>query len=51
MYGNFIASGAGIKKGVKLGDISNMDVAPTMAAVLGLEMKDVDGRVLKKILR
>jgi predicted AlkP superfamily pyrophosphatase or phosphodiesterase len=51
MYGSFIASGAGIKKGVKLGDISNMDVAPTIAAVLGLEMKDVDGRVLKEILK
>lgn len=50
MHGSFTAWGAGIKKGVKLNTISNTDVAPTMAALLGLTMKNVDGRVLKEIL-
>ena len=47
----FIAWGAAIKPGVKLPRIRSVDVAPTMAAVLGLEMKDVEGRVLKEMLR
>ncbi len=51
MYASFVAWGAGIKKGVTLKEIRNVDVAPTMAAVLGLEMKNVEGRVLKEILK
>lgn len=47
---NFIAWGAGIKPGVTLERISNTDVTPTMAALLGLKMKDLDGKVLKEIL-
>ena len=50
MYANFVVAGAGIKKGVVLDEISNMDVAPTIAAVLGVKMKDTDGRVLREIL-
>jgi predicted AlkP superfamily pyrophosphatase or phosphodiesterase len=46
----FIASGAGIKKGVKLGRIRNLDVAPTAARLLGLEMRGVEGRVLNEVL-
>jgi predicted AlkP superfamily pyrophosphatase or phosphodiesterase len=46
----FVASGAGITQGVTLGVINNVDVAPTMAAVLGLALENVDGRVLKEIL-
>lgn len=46
----FVASGPGIKRGVKLGLIRNLDVAPTIATLLGLEMKNVEGRVLKEIL-
>jgi predicted AlkP superfamily pyrophosphatase or phosphodiesterase len=47
----FIASGDGIRRGVKLGVIPNLDVAPTIAALLGLEMKQIDGKVLKEILK
>jgi predicted AlkP superfamily pyrophosphatase or phosphodiesterase len=47
----FIACGAGIKPGVNLGEIRNTDVAPTVARLLGIEMKDVDGKVLKAALR
>ena len=46
----FIASGAGIKRGVTLETIDNVDVAPTVAHLLGLELDGVDGRVLKEIL-
>jgi predicted AlkP superfamily pyrophosphatase or phosphodiesterase len=47
----FIAWGAGIKPGAKLGVIRNLDVAPTAARLLGLEMPAVDGRVLTEVLR
>ena len=50
IYASFIAWGRGVKKGAKLGDINNLDVAPTAAAFLGIEMKNVDGRVLNEIM-
>jgi predicted AlkP superfamily pyrophosphatase or phosphodiesterase len=50
MHASFVAWGAGIKPGSTLGTISNTDVAPTMAALLGLKMQDVDGKVLTSIL-
>jgi predicted AlkP superfamily pyrophosphatase or phosphodiesterase len=50
MHATFVAAGAGIKPGVRLGVIRNVDVAPTIARLLGLEMKNVEGRVLKEIM-
>ena len=50
LQASFMAWGVGIKKGVKLDHIDNLDVAPTAAVLLGLEMKNVQGRVLKEIL-
>jgi predicted AlkP superfamily pyrophosphatase or phosphodiesterase len=50
MHGTFVAWGAGIKAGAKAGTMSNTDVAPTMAALLGLKIPDTDGRVLEDIL-
>jgi len=50
MDGIFVASGAGIRKGVKLQRIKNVDVAPTIARLLGLTVRDVDGRALEEIL-
>jgi predicted AlkP superfamily pyrophosphatase or phosphodiesterase len=47
----FIASGAGVKPGATLGVIKNLDVAPTIAQLLGIELKDVTGHVLDGILR
>jgi predicted AlkP superfamily pyrophosphatase or phosphodiesterase len=47
----FIAWGAGIKPGAKLGVIENLSVGPTVARLLGLEMKDVTGKPLVDILR
>ena len=46
----FIASGAGIAPGVKLDVIDNVDVAPTMAELLGLDAGECRRRVLKEIL-
>jgi hypothetical protein len=46
----FVASGAGIKPGSKLPVIRNVDVAPTIARLLGLRMSGFDGRVLEEIL-
>lgn len=50
MYLTFIAWGYGIRAGASLEKMSHLDVAPTLAALLGLEMKNVEGRVLKEIL-
>jgi predicted AlkP superfamily pyrophosphatase or phosphodiesterase len=47
----FIASGRGIRPGVRLESVDNLDIAPTAARLLGLELKDVDGKVLTDILR
>ena len=46
----FLASGAGIRAGVTLGVIDNVDVAPTMAELLGVKLENVDGKVLEEIL-
>src|ERR671913_1032273 len=46
----FIASGRGVKAGVTIDSMQTIDLAPTMARLLGLELKDVDGRVLTEIL-
>lgn len=46
----FIASGRGIKPGATLGIMNTVDIAPTAARLLGVEMKGVDGRVLDEIL-
>ena len=35
--------GAGIKAGVNLGEIRNIDVAPTVASLLGIPMPGVEG--------
>ena len=50
MHAIFIAWGVGIKPGAQLSVIHNTDVAPTAATLLGLAMKNVDGRVLEEIL-
>jgi predicted AlkP superfamily pyrophosphatase or phosphodiesterase len=49
MQAIFIAWGAGVPKGVRLNSISNLDVAPTIAALLGLEMKQAKGHAIPEI--
>ena len=48
--GIFIASGKGIKKGVTVERMANLDVAPTIARLLGLTLPQTDGRVLEEVL-
>ncbi len=48
--GIFVASGAGIKPGTVIPRMANLDVAPTMAKLLGLTIPNVEGRVLTEIL-
>jgi predicted AlkP superfamily pyrophosphatase or phosphodiesterase len=51
MYPALVLSGAGVAPGSTLGHVRNVDVAPTIAALLGIPMPDVEGRVLKDVLR
>jgi predicted AlkP superfamily pyrophosphatase or phosphodiesterase len=50
MHATFVAAGTGIKPGVQLNVINNVDVAPTIARLIGLALPNVDGRVLDEIL-
>jgi predicted AlkP superfamily pyrophosphatase or phosphodiesterase len=47
----FVAWGAGVRSGVQLGTIPNVDVAPTIAALLGLKMTNIEGVPLTAILK
>ena len=49
--GIFIAQGNCIKPGISLPRISNLDVAPTIAQILGLQIPNAEGRVLAEILQ
>ena len=51
MQAIFVAWGAGIASGVRLDKISNLDVAPTIAAILGIEMKTAKGHALLSIMK
>ena len=48
--GNMFAGLFGPDIGVKLDAVSNLDLAPTIARLLNLQMPDVQGRVLTEIL-
>jgi len=50
MNAALIAWGRGIKRGEKLGVSDTVDVAPTMARLLGHSLPGVDGRVLTELL-
>jgi len=50
LYGTLVLWGDGIKPGAKLGLVSNQDVAPTMAKLLGVAMPTADGKVLDAAL-
>ena len=47
----FIAWGRGIRPGARLDAIDNLAVAPTIAALLGLEMPGAAGRKLEGLLQ
>ena len=46
----FVASGAGIKAGTRIPTIDTIDVAPTIARILGVRLDHIPGRVLEGIL-
>ncbi|MBL9201673.1 MAG: hypothetical protein JNL39_14275, partial [Opitutaceae bacterium] len=48
--GIFLASGAGIKKGVKVARVRNLDVAPTIARLLDVPLPSADGKAIEEIL-
>jgi hypothetical protein len=50
MNGVFVAWGRGIRRGVKLGMVDNIDVAPTIAELFGEKLAGADGRILREIL-
>lgn len=50
LHALFIASGRGIRPGVRLDTVATVDLAPTAARLLGVELANVDGRVIEEIL-
>ncbi|HWB97831.1 MAG TPA: alkaline phosphatase family protein, partial [Bryobacteraceae bacterium] len=47
----FVAWGYGIRKGARLDLFDNIDVAPTVARLLGVSMSGIDGQVLSRALQ
>ncbi len=47
----FIAAGAGVRSGVTLEAVDSIDVAPTIARLLGLQLSGADGKVLESMLQ
>jgi predicted AlkP superfamily phosphohydrolase/phosphomutase len=48
--GLLMAAGPGIRPGRLDGDVSVMDIAPTLAAQLGVSLRDVDGAPIESLL-
>ena len=46
----FVAWGRGIKRGAKLGIVKNIDVAPTIARLLDIELPGAQGKSINEIL-
>ncbi len=51
LHTGFVAAGAGIRPGAVVDRMRLVDVAPTVARLLGLEMKDVEGAPVDALLR
>lgn len=50
LHAMFVAWGAGIKHGAKVGEIENTAVTPTIAKLLGLSMQNLDGKPVDEVL-
>lgn len=50
MNAAFVAAGAGIRRDARLGVIDNVNVAPTIARLLGIDLPDTNGKPLDEIL-
>jgi predicted AlkP superfamily pyrophosphatase or phosphodiesterase len=46
----FVAWGRGIRQGIQLEAMRNIDIAPTLGALLGLTMQGIEGKPLSEIL-
>jgi predicted AlkP superfamily pyrophosphatase or phosphodiesterase len=51
MYTGFIAAGPGIRKGARIDDLCVTDIAPLVAALLGIRFQTPDGRLVAGIIR
>ncbi len=51
MQAIFVAEGSAIRKTGEIPSIVNLDVAPTIARILGLTLKDAQGKALGNILK
>jgi predicted AlkP superfamily pyrophosphatase or phosphodiesterase len=49
--GIFIANGPDIKPGTVVERVNNLDVAPTLAKIMGVTLPEVDGRIIEEILK
>ena len=50
MHVGIVIAGSDIRSGVRMGPVRSIDVAPTIAYLLGLDAEGVEGRVLTEIL-
>lgn len=50
LYASFIISGRGVRVGTRLPYTRNINVAPTIAALLGFSMPSAEGRPIREIL-
>ncbi len=50
MKAMFLASGPGIRQGAAIEGVQIIDIAPTIAALFGIDMPTADGRVLEAML-
>ncbi len=50
MHVGIVIEGSDIRSGVRVGPVRSIDVAPTIAHLLGLDVEGVEGRVLSEIL-
>ena len=50
LHATFIAWGRGIQQGVNVGEIKNIDVAPTIAKLMRLDLGNTDGKPLAGVL-
>jgi len=48
---NLVISGNAVKSGISIGDFEMVDIAPTMARILGIEFTHSDGRALDEIFQ
>jgi hypothetical protein len=50
MNAAFVVVGRGIKRGIKIGVVENIHVAPTIALLLGQQFGPTEGKVLNEVL-